>query len=218
MFILRGTSLGERVCCLGTPVAVDCEDESVVLELPLMSTVKTSLWFWNSHWCRLRRRVCGSGTPIAVDSEDESVVLELPLMSTVKTSLWFWNSHWCRLRRQVWVLELPLLSTAKRSVGSGTPIDVDWEDNCGFWNLHCYRLGRRERGSGTLIAVYSILLLEWYYKKQKQFIVNVMEYWKLSASYPSSRLAGRFRYVLRCSRGGGGGGYSVLWPLRVHTL
>lgn len=82
-----------------------------------------------------------------------------------------------------------------------------------FGNSRCCGLWRRVWGSGTLVAVDSILLLEWYYKKQKQFIINVIEYWKLSESYPSSNFAVRFRYVLVCS-----GGYNALWPLRVHTL
>jgi hypothetical protein len=77
--------------------------------------------------------VCCLESLIAVDCEDDSGVLELSLLSTARTSLVFWNSHCCRLRERVW-------------------------------------------GSGTLIVVDSILLLEWYYKKQNLFITNVMEY------------------------------------------
>lgn len=88
--------------------------------------------------------------------EDESGVLELLLLSTVKTSLGFWNSDYCSLDFTVGIV----LQKAK--------------------------------------AVY--------YKRK-----NTESYAKLT--YPSSRLAGRFRYVLDSPSG-----YSVLWLLRLHTL
>jgi len=58
--------LGERICCLGSLIAVDCEDDSGVLEISLLSTARTDLRFWNSHCCRLRGRICGSGTLVTL--------------------------------------------------------------------------------------------------------------------------------------------------------
>jgi hypothetical protein len=111
MFILRGTFLGELVCCVRSLIAVGCEDECGVLELALLLPAKMISWSWNSHCCRLRGRVWGSGTLIAVDCEDGSVVLELPLLMPAKTISRSWNSHCCRLRGRVW--------------GSGALITVD---------------------------------------------------------------------------------------------
>jgi hypothetical protein len=89
--------LGERVCCLGILIAVDCEDDSGVLELSLLLSAKMSSGSWKSHCCRLRGRIWGSGTLIAVDCEDESGILELLLLLPAKTSSGSWNSHCCRL-------------------------------------------------------------------------------------------------------------------------
>ena len=110
--------------------------------------------------------------------------------------------NWCVGRTNYFIFAISLLLSAKTSSGP--------------WHPPCCRLRGRVSGSGTLIIVDSILLLEWYYKKQKQFIINVMEYWKFIEAYPIPRLAGRFRYVLRCPPGVGGA--TVFYGRSGYTL